>query len=74
MIEAKLKGEGIEDEAAPEPAATNVIDLMAALKRSLGDDAAAAKAEAKPAAKAAARAKPEKPAAAPHRTSRKRAS
>ncbi|WP_428539749.1 Ku protein [Rhodopila sp.] len=74
MIDAKLKGEGIEDEATPEPAETNVIDLMAALKRSLGDDAAAAKAAAKPAAKTTAKAKPEKPAAAPQRPSRKRAS
>ena len=74
MIEAKLKGEGIEEDATEEPAQTNVIDLMAALKRSLGDDATAAKAAAKPAAKATAKAKPEKPAATPHRTSRKRAS
>ena len=74
MIDAKLKGEGIEDEATPEPAETNVIDLMAALKRSLGDDAAAAKAAAKPAAKTTAKAKSEKPAAAPQRPSRKRAS
>ncbi|WP_428490677.1 Ku protein [Rhodopila sp.] len=74
MIDAKLKGEGIEEEATPEPAQTNVIDLMAALKRSLGDDAAATKADAKPAAKATAKAKPEKPAATPHRPSRKRAS
>ena len=74
MIDAKLKGEGIEEDATPEPAQTNVIDLMAALKRSLGDDATASKAAAKPAAKATAKAKPEKPAATPHRTSRKRAS
>ena len=71
MIDAKLKGEGIEDEAAPEPAQTNVIDLMAALKRSLGDEAG--KSEAKP-SKTVARAKPDKPAAAPARAPRKRAS
>jgi DNA end-binding protein Ku len=35
MLDAKLKGEGIDLDAVPEPAATNVIDLMAALKRSL---------------------------------------
>jgi DNA end-binding protein Ku len=35
MISAKLKGEGVTQEAA-EPAQSNVIDLMAALKRSLG--------------------------------------
>ena len=72
MIDAKLKGEGIEDEAAPEPAQTNVIDLMAALKRSLGDEAG--KVEAKPSSKTPAKAKPDKPAAVPPRAPRKRAS
>jgi DNA end-binding protein Ku len=37
MLDAKLKGEGIDVDAVPEPAASNVIDLMAALKRSLGE-------------------------------------
>ena len=37
MLDAKLKGEGIDIDADPEPPATNVIDLMAALKRSLGE-------------------------------------
>jgi DNA end-binding protein Ku len=36
VIEAKLKGEGITPEPAEEPARDNVIDLMAALKASLG--------------------------------------
>jgi len=37
MIDAKLKGEGIDLEAeVPEARDTNVIDLMAALKKSLG--------------------------------------
>jgi DNA end-binding protein Ku len=36
MIEAKLKGEGIEDEATEEPDRGNVVDLMAALRKSLG--------------------------------------
>ena len=36
VIEAKLKGEGIKPEAPAEPRGDNVIDLMAALKRSLG--------------------------------------
>jgi DNA end-binding protein Ku len=36
VIEAKLKGEGIEPETPEEPRGDNVIDLMAALKRSLG--------------------------------------
>jgi DNA end-binding protein Ku len=48
MLDAKLKGEGIDLDAVPEPAATNVIDLMAALKRSL------ARSEAQPASAAAA--------------------
>jgi DNA end-binding protein Ku len=52
MIQAKLKGEGITEQAA-EPAQSNVIDLMAALKRSLGSGpeatAAAAQASKKPA-------------------------
>ena len=48
MIDAKLKGEGIEPEAPAEPRGDNVIDLMAALKRSLGaGEAPAAPAEAR---------------------------
>jgi DNA end-binding protein Ku len=39
VIEAKLKGEGIKPEVPEEPRADNVIDLMAALKRSLGQEA-----------------------------------
>lgn len=74
MIDAKLKGEGIEEDAAPEPAQTNVIDLMAALKRSLGEDAAGAKAEGKSAPKVAAKAKPDKAGNSAPRTPRKRAS
>jgi DNA end-binding protein Ku len=45
MIEAKLKGEGVETGAGAEPDRGNVVDLMAALKKSLGQPA-----EAKPAA------------------------
>jgi DNA end-binding protein Ku len=59
MIEAKLKGEGIEEEATEEPDRGNVVDLMAALRKSLGQGsqepekpAAAAKAKPQPAAKA----------------------
>jgi DNA end-binding protein Ku len=37
VIEAKLKGEGIQ-KAPEQPRADNVIDLMAALKRSLGQE------------------------------------
>ncbi len=71
MIEAKLKGEGIEAEEADEPDRGNVIDLMAALKKSLGEAAEApaapkktskAKAPAKKASKAEPAAKATKPA------------
>ena len=74
VIDAKLKGEGIEPEAEDEPDRGNVIDLMAALKKSLGESEAATppkkaagkaakapatkKGEAKPAAKKAAAPKP----------------
>ncbi len=52
MIDAKLKGEGIDISAPSEPDRSNVIDLMAALKKSLGQDAAAkAPAPSKKAAK-----------------------
>jgi hypothetical protein len=37
LIDAKLKGEGIDlEEEVPQAAASNVVDLMAALKKSLG--------------------------------------
>jgi DNA end-binding protein Ku len=36
MIDAKLKGEGITADEPEQPERTNVIDLMAALKKSLG--------------------------------------
>ncbi len=42
LIDAKLKGEGIEPDAEDEPDRSNVVDLMAALKQSLGQKAAAA--------------------------------
>jgi len=48
MIDAKLKGEGIDLSEPAEPERTNVIDLMAALKKSLGEPA---KEAAKPASK-----------------------
>ena len=38
MIDAKLKGEGIDITAPAEPADTNVVDLMAALKKSLSQE------------------------------------
>ena len=37
MIEAKLKGEGVAVEEEPTVAPSNVIDLMAALRKSLGE-------------------------------------
>jgi DNA end-binding protein Ku len=42
VIEAKLKGEGLKPEEPVEPRGDNVIDLMAALKRSLGKETKAA--------------------------------
>jgi len=63
IIDAKLKGEGITPEQPAEPRGDNVIDLMAALKRSLGQDAK--KARARPAAAAQrSKAAPKKKAAA----------
>ena len=56
IIEKKKKSKGkavLEDVAEPETAGSNVIDLMAALKRSVGG-----KAEAEPKKKAAAAKKP----------------
>jgi DNA end-binding protein Ku len=43
MIDAKLAGEGVKQAAETQEADTNVIDLMAALKKSLGPETAAAK-------------------------------
>jgi DNA end-binding protein Ku len=40
IIDAKLKGEGIEPKPEEMPEKSNVIDLMAALRRSLGQEAA----------------------------------
>lgn len=43
LIDAKLRGQGIEPEAPEEPDRSNVIDLMSALKRSLDNIGAPAK-------------------------------
>ena len=55
MIDAKVKGEGLDASEPEEPAHTNVVDLMAALKKSLGDEkpkkAATRTTSAKPAAR-----------------------
>jgi DNA end-binding protein Ku len=69
MLDAKLKGEGIDLEEAPEPEATNVVDLMAALRRSLAEDD---KQAATAATSSSAKSKAAKPPAA--KASRKRAS
>jgi DNA end-binding protein Ku len=69
MLDAKLKGEGIELDATPEPPATNVVDLMAALRRSIAEDD---KRSADTEASSSAKSKPTKPAAA--KAPRKRAS
>jgi DNA end-binding protein Ku len=47
VIEAKLKGEGITPEISEEPDRGNVVDLMAALKASLGPKKAAEPAQKK---------------------------
>jgi DNA end-binding protein Ku len=66
VIDAKLKGEGIETEDVEEPDRSNVVDLMAALRKSLGQSAqeepAPKAAKAKPAtAKVSAKSKKPKP-------------
>jgi DNA end-binding protein Ku len=53
VIDAKLKGEGIDTEPQEEPDRGNVVDLMAALKASLGDAANNKPRKSKRAAKAA---------------------
>jgi DNA end-binding protein Ku len=70
MLDAKLKGEGIDLEEAPEPEATNVVDLMAALRRSLAEDDKQTATTA--ATSSSAKSKAAKPPAA--KASRKRAS
>ena len=64
LIEKKQKSKGkriIEDEGEATPKGSNVIDLMAALKKSLGDDKkSGAKSKKEPAKKAAAKKEPAK--------------
>ena len=50
MIDAKVKGEGVQAEAEPNYDDTNIIDLMAALRKSLGDAPKAVETPAKAAA------------------------
>jgi DNA end-binding protein Ku len=62
MIDAKLKGEGIHVSEPEEPTRTNVVDLMAALKKSLGQAAEETKpAPARKKVAAAAKVTPIKP-------------
>jgi len=71
LIDAKLKGEGIEAAEEPLIATGNVVDLMAALKKSLGQAP-----EEKPARAPRKKAAPKRPAAAAQaasKPSRKRA-
>ena len=70
VIDAKLKGEGIEPEAEDAADRGNVVDLMAALRKSLGKPEPEAK---KPAVKKAAAKKAEKPSVPPRPAARKRA-
>src|SRR3984885_6307689 len=76
LLDAKLKGEGVDLEAVPEPPATNVVDLMAALKRSLAQPEAQPAGAAAAAPGKAARAAKQPPAKAPPpaKPPRKRAS
>ncbi len=52
VIDAKLKGEGIDTRDEEEPDRGNVIDLMSALRKSLGNDKEVAAADDKPSAPA----------------------
>jgi len=60
LIESKIKGADIEDEAPVEPEQPNVVDLMAALKKSLGQSAE------KPESKSASKKPPAKKPASRH--------
>jgi DNA end-binding protein Ku len=70
MIQAKLKGEGITEPAFAEPDRSNVVDLMAALRRSLS---APAEAAAEPQAPTKAQARGAKKPQAEGKPARKRA-
>ena len=77
LIEAKAEGEGLTPEADAEPEDSgNVIDLMAALKKSLGQESGKpdrpAKTASKPAPKPKAKAKPAPAKSAPARKAARR--
>jgi DNA end-binding protein Ku len=71
LIDAKLKGEGVEAAEEPQIATSNVVDLMAALKKSLGQ-APAEKPQRAPRTKATSK-RPSAAAQAASKPSRKRA-
>jgi DNA end-binding protein Ku len=73
VIDAKLKGEGVTPEEPESPRGDNVIDLMAALKRSLGHGGKGAADEGKGAAQQRKAAAPKSKAVA-HRTVAKKKS
>jgi DNA end-binding protein Ku len=71
VIDAKLKGEGIEP-AEEEPGRSNVIDLMSALRQSLGQGGGKAPSKKVATGKSSVRAKPSgKPKTAPDKPARK---
>jgi DNA end-binding protein Ku len=73
VIEAKLKGEGITPESEEEPDRGNVIDLMAALKQSLGQTTKEpAASRSRPASQATAKKSAPKPKAASARAAAKK--
>ena len=75
VIDAKLKGEGIEPEESAEPDRSNVVDLMAALRKSLGQTGNEEAAQlAKPSTAKAPKAKPAAPKAKPEKAPAKKAS
>jgi DNA end-binding protein Ku len=65
VIDAKLKGEGIETREEEEPDRGNVIDLMSALRKSLGNDKEGAASDDKPSSPAKKGPAPKKSAAKP---------
>ena len=74
VIDAKLKGEGVEPEDDEEPDRSNVVDLMAALRKSLGQDDEPASKKKAPAAKPASKSKPAPKTKAPATTAKKKTS
>jgi DNA end-binding protein Ku len=72
VIEAKLRGEGIEPEPEVQEDRGNVIDLMAALKRSLGTGGNEPKTRSAPASKTSTTPAPKRAAKAPARKSKAR--